>query len=154
MSEVNLEMAKSVYDSVCAVIEEMGLKMNKHDEDLVVTFGHRGDDMDHDLLIAINAKRETILVMERLPFDINPEKSADVASAVCLVNSRLVLGGFTYDLKDRLSYEVSQVYAGSLIGKDAIKRMIFSLVFTVEDYDDKFMALNKGYLKVSDIEEN
>ena len=28
--------------------------------------------------------------------------------------------------------------------------MIMALIFSVEEYDDKFMALNKGYLKPED----
>ena len=45
-----------------------------------------------------------------------------------------------------LFFEMAQFYSGSLIGEKTLGRMIMALIFTVEDYDDKFMALNSGYI--------
>lgn len=146
MSETNLEMGKAIYESICSVLDQMEISYKKIEEDLVILFGHRGQDMNHELLIAVNVKQEAIQLMEKLPFKIDPEKAADVAIAVCNVNDRVLLGKFTYNMEDRLAYEVAQVFSGSLIGEETIKRMILALVFTVEEYDDKFMALNKGYI--------
>lgn len=148
MSEINMEMAKTVYDSICSVLTGMNLKYTEHKDDLVITLGHKGEDMEHNLLIAVDAAKEVVRVIERLPFKLNPEKASDIAMAVCNANRMLLLGGFEYDVDDStLTYAIAQVYTGSLIGEEALKRMILTLVFTVEDYDDKFMALNKGYLQ-------
>lgn len=153
MGEVNMEMAKNVYESVCSALDGMNIKYNKIEKDLVILFGHRGEDMNHDLLMVVNAQQEAIQLIEKLPFEIDPAKSNEVASAVCLANENLLTGGFRYDLESTLTYKVTQLYSGSLIGEETIKRMLLALVFTVEDYDDKFMALNKGYLKVSDFKD-
>ena len=154
MSEVNMEMARTVYDSVCATLDAMGLKYDKIENDLVVTLGHRGEDMNHDLIFIVNAEQEVIQLIERLPYSVDTQKAADVACAVCLINSRLLVGKFSYDLGEHISYKVTQVYSGSLIGEETIKRMILALVFSVEEYDDKLMALSKGYLKVDDFKED
>ncbi|MCC8173087.1 MAG: YbjN domain-containing protein [Odoribacter sp.] len=150
MAEVNMEMGKAIYDSVCSVLDKMGLSYKKIEEDLAVLFGHRGEDMNHNLVIAVNVKQETIQLFEVLPFDINKEKATDVAVAICYVNDRILSGKFTYNMEERLTFEVSQIFSGSLIGEKTIQRMILALAVTVEEYDDKFMALNKGYLKPED----
>ncbi len=150
MSEVNMELAKSIYESACKALDNMEINYRKVEEDLVILFGHRGKDMNHDLIMAVNAQQEAVQIVEKLPFRINPERAADVASAVCLVNDRLLAGKFCYDLDERLSFEVNQVYTGSLVGDATIARMLMALVVSVEAYDDKFMALNNGYLKVDD----
>ena len=150
MSEANMEMAKTIYETACSTLDKMELHYKRHEEDLVISFGHRGQDLNHDLILAVNAKQEAIQLIEKLPFSINPEMASEVAGAVCLVNDSILSGKFSYNMEDRLTFEVTQLYSGSLIGEETIKRMLLALVFTVEEYDDKFMALNKGYLKVAD----
>lgn len=147
MNNENLELASSVYESICSVLDEMSINYEKIEKDLVVLFGHHGDDMNHKLLVAVNARQEAIQLMETLPFDINPERGTDIAVATCYVNNKILSGKFTYDMDETLNFEVTQIYSGSLIGEETIKRMILALVFTVEEYDDKFFALNKGYIK-------
>ena len=153
MSEINMEMAKSVYDTVCVALDKMNINYNKHEEDLVITFGHKGRDMNHNLLVYVDAERTVIQVVEELPFRISPEKASEIASAVCYANQYLVCGKFTYDMAEVIKFKVTQIYDGSLIGPETIERMILALAVTVEQYDDKFMALNKGYLKVEDFKE-
>lgn len=155
MAEETMEMGKVIYDSVCSVLDGMNIHYQKIEEDLVVAFGHHGNDMNHDLILRVNTEKEVIQLFEKLPFSMDESKAADIARAVCAVNINLLCGAFSYDLKDNLLYEVTQIYSGSLIGEETIKRMLLALVFTVEEYDDKFMALNKGYLKVENfIEEH
>lgn len=153
MSEVNMELAKTIYDSVCTTLDKMSIKYTRHDNDLVVTVGHKGKDMSHNLIILVNAEKEALQIIEKLPFTVDPEKATDIASAVCLVNNGFVCGGFEYELGDSISFKMSQFYSGSLVGEATIERMIIGLVLSVEEYDDKFMALNKGYLKVEDFKE-
>ena len=148
MAEVNLEMGKSIYENVCSVLDKMEINYQKHEEDFVIAFAYKGQDMNHELLIKVDPKREIIHLMERLPFDIEPERATDIACAVCYVNDSVLVGSFTYNMSDRLLYEVIQIYTGSLIGEDTIHRMLMTLIYTVEDYDDKFMALNKGYISL------
>lgn len=147
MSEANMEMAKAVYQSICTVLDGMQINYRKVEEDMVILFGHRGKDMNHDLIIAVNEKQEAIQMIEKLPFNMDPSKSNDIAAAVCYANDRLLCGKFSYNMEDRLTFEIAQFFSGSLIGNETIERMLMALVLTVEDFDDKFMALNNGYLK-------
>ncbi|MBQ7040079.1 MAG: hypothetical protein IJN39_05880, partial [Clostridia bacterium] len=120
------------------------------EEDMVVVLSHKGEDMNHDLMIAVDGDRQVIKVLEKLPFEMNPEKAVDIACAVCYANHYLVLGKFTYDMDKTLRFEIAQAYEGSLISIETIKHMVVAFVATVEEYDDKFMALNKGYLSYKD----
>lgn len=151
MSEQSMEMAKVLYESVCSTLDGMDIKYNRVEEDLVILLGHQGEDMKHELLIAVSPDNEAIRIIERLPFSINPEKATDIAVSTCYVNDTLLTGKFTYDMKERISFELAHIYTGSLVGEETIKRMIMAVVVTVERYDDKFMAVNKGYLKPEDI---
>lgn len=152
MSEVNMEMAKTIYASICAALDEMEINYKKAEDDLVILFGHRGKDFNHDLLLAVDAEREVIRIHEKLPINAKKEKANEIAIAVCKANYGMVCGKFSYNMDDSIMFDVNQFYSGSLIGTETIKKMILALVFTVEAYDDKFMALNNGYLSPEDFE--
>lgn len=143
----DMATAKTVYENMCATLDEMELNYRKEEEDLVVLLGHRGEDMEHNILMIVSPDQEAIHIYEKIPFSINAERAADIACATCYVNDQILLGKFTYNMEDKLSFEVVQSYSGSIIGSETFKRMLLAVVFTVEEYDDKFMALNKGYIK-------
>jgi len=146
MSET-MEMAKSVYERVATTLDNMELNYQRHDEDLVITLGMRGEDMDHDMLLIVREKNAVFSFLERLPFHLDPQKADEIAKAVCNINNQLVLGGFTYEAgADTMNFELSIPYNGSLIGEETIRRILVNAVKTVEAYDDKFLALNKGYI--------
>ena len=45
---------------------------------------------------------------------------------------------------------MTSFYTESLISKALIEKMLRWFVLTVEDYDDKIAAVNKGYIKAID----
>ena len=147
MSEEKMALAKSVYERVATTLDNMNLNYQRHDEDLVIHLGMRGDDMDHDMLLIVREKVSILSFVERLPFHLDPDKANEIAKAVCNVNNHLYLGGFTYEAgSETLNFELSMPFSGSLIGEETIKHVLIAAVKTVEDYDDKFLALNKGYI--------
>lgn len=150
MNDEKMEMGRTVYNTICAALDEAEIKYDRHDETLFIDFRYKGEDMIHNQFILVNPEREAIQWIDRLPFAISSEKSAEMALAVCTVNDRLLAGRFSYNGKEQLQFEMTQLYTGGLVSKALIKRITFMCYQTVEDFDDKFMALNKGYLKIND----
>lgn len=150
MNNANMEAARNVYSTVCTALDEFGLNYEKSEEKLLITFCLQGDDMEHELSIMVNPKHGVIQLAETLPFVISEERAADFAAVICYVNEALLNGKFSSELKESVHYNVTQIYSGSLVGVETIKQIILSLVYTVEEYDDKFLSLNNGYLKPED----
>ncbi|MBE6689459.1 MAG: hypothetical protein E7588_09365 [Ruminococcaceae bacterium] len=148
--EIDMTSAMSVYNTICTTLDNMGLTYKKHEEKLVITLGHQGEDMVHDILIIVNAKQQAITMLEHLPFRIDDEKVVDMCIAICCINKGLISGGFTYGLGNEVDYEITQFCNDVEISEGFVERMIMTLVMTVEEYDDKLMALNKGYIKATD----
>ena len=144
-------VAEIMYGTVLSALDGLGLKYEKYEEDLVVVLGYKGDDMAHRMIIAVSPESQTLRLIEKLPFEINPEKAGDVAKAVCLINSNLLIGGFEYTLGDEISYEIKQAFNESIISESLVERLVKCIASSVEVYDDRLMALNKGYLKVEEI---
>ena len=139
--------AKVMYELIATTLDNMELKYDRHDDDLVIHLGTKGDDMNHDMLLAVREKQKVISFLERLPFHLNPENANEIAKAVCNINNQMLLGGFTYEAgSENINFELSIPYNGCLIGEETIQRILMIAVRAVEDYDDKFLALNKGYI--------
>ena len=65
MSEANQEMAKAMYKTVCTALDSMKLGYREFEEDMVVVLSHKGEDMNHDLMIAVDGDRQVIKVLEK-----------------------------------------------------------------------------------------
>jgi len=150
MSEANKETSRDIYRAVCAALDRMEVGYCKYEDVLAVEFDYRGQDMNHNVQINIEPGHEVIRIVENLPFKMYENKSEEIADAVCYANRNLVSGRFIYNMSDEICFKISQFYSGNLINYEVIKNMIIDLVIAVESYDDKFMALNKGYLKPED----
>ena len=141
------KLAQSVYERIASTLDSMDLKYTRHDDDMVIHLGMRGHDMDHDMLLLVREKNAVLSFVEKLPFHLDADKADEIAKAICNVNNQLILGGFTYEAgSEDMRFELSIPYNGSLIGEETIKRILVNAVQTVEEYDDKFLALNKGYI--------
>ena len=150
-NEKQLEKAKEVYANLCKMLDEDEWKYNKDEEKMVIYFTTRGEDIPMDFVLYIDPSPGLIRLLSRLPFEINKEKMIDAAIAVCAINYRLINGSFVIDITDGdLLFRMNQAYIDSEIGPELFKYMVFSSIFMVDEYNDKFLMLNKGNLSIND----
>ena len=149
-NELDMAKAKRTYETVCRILDKMDLKYNRHDDDLIVTLGHKGKDLKHDLLIRVNAEKTALTIIEQLPFDIDSDHALDICVAICALNKNLLCGRFDYTFDKKLFFAMSQFCDGIEIPEELVKRMLMSHAATVEEYDDKLFSLNKGHIKLTD----
>ena len=98
--ELNMKQAQNVYETVCATLDARDWKYTRHDEDLAITCGVRGDDLPMDLVIIVNPKAQVVSVISQMPFKIPEDKRAEIAMAVCIANYGLVNGTFDFEEGD------------------------------------------------------
>ena len=74
--------------------------------------------------------------------------------AVSCANYYLVNGCFDYDLAQKLiSFRMTTAYHDSLIGTGLIAYMIDCACQTVDDYNDKFLMVEKGKMQPFEVTE-
>ena len=138
-------IAQHIYETVCSTLDGEGWKYDRHDEDLVITCGARGDDLPMDIVIMVNQKAQVISLFSVLPFKINEKARVDAAIAVSVANYNMVNGCFDYDISDGdIRFRMVSSYRDSLIGAELIKYMIYCSASTVDKYNDKFLMLSNG----------
>lgn len=148
--EKDLEMGKKIYGELCQALDNHDWNYDRHDEDLTITMGMRGDDLPIEMIIRVNAPAQVVSVFSVVPVTIPEDKRVDVAMAVCIANNNLVNGGFDLDLeKGRLVWRLCTTYRGSLLGSEAYQYMVIVSASTVDKYNDRFLMLAKGMIDLA-----
>lgn len=147
--EINMERAYEVYSSIVKHLDKMGWTYDRHDDDLVINTGVKGDDMPIEFIIVVNAKNQVVQFISKLPFNMEEDKRVEGAIAISVANYGLVDGSFDYAISDgEIRYRVTCSYRGSDLSGDLIDYIIAVGVMTVEDYNEKFFMLSKGLIDV------
>ena len=146
------QQAKTVYETLCATLDNRNWRYKKHEDDLVVSFGVNGDDIPIDYVIKVDVERQLLRVISFLPFKIGEDKRVDGAVAICVINNGMVDGGFEYDLTDgSVTFKMTASFRESRIGEGLVAYMIDCTSYTVDRYNDKLLAVSKGMITVADL---
>ena len=144
-------LANQVYSTLCDALDERGWSYEKEEEKLLVHFGVRGNDVPMQILILVDADRQLIRVMSPIGFKIKQDNLLDGAIACTVASYGMVDGNFDYDISDgSILYRLTASYRGSKIGKGLFHYLIDCTCATVDDYNEKFLGLNKGTLTIQD----
>ncbi len=114
MAEVNMKKAKEVYKKLVGMLEKHGWSFDRHDDDLVISSGVKGDDLPIEFIVVVNAKQQVAEFLSRLPFEMPEEKRVEGAVAVCAANDGICDGSFDYNIRgpDRLPSALLPAFAG------------------------------------------
>ena len=151
MDEKKMADALKVYQTLCEAIERREWKYEKEEEKLLVHFGVNGDDIPMQFILVVDAERQLIRVMSPLPFKMSEEKRIEGAIATCVATFGMADGGFDYDLSSgRISFRITASYRNSDIGDGLFQYMMSCACAMVDEYNDKFLAIDKGMLSIAD----
>ncbi len=148
MAENNmLELAQQTYLRVCQALDNKNWRYQKDDENLSISFGARGQDLDMDFRVKVYADRQFVYITSVLPYIVPEDKRIDVALAVSAVNCKLRAGNFDFDLhKGQVAFRITQSYMESDISAQVFESLIMAACGVVDDYNEKFMGLGTGML--------
>ncbi|MBR2971274.1 MAG: YbjN domain-containing protein [Clostridia bacterium] len=148
MSDTKQMQAQRVYKSIINMLDSRDWKYERHDEDLLIKSGIKGEDLPIEFILFVDAERELIRLLSKLPFSIPEDKRVDAAVAVCAANNCMINGCFDFDMNDGdLSFRlVSSYKSGSVLSDDLLEYMILVSASTIDKYNDKFFMLGKGML--------
>ncbi len=153
--EKNLTLAKSVFATFCKAMDRREWKFEKDEEKLTAHFTVSGDDLLMQFTLVIDAKRQLIRLTSQLPFRMSEERRMDGAIATCVASYGLADGNFDYDLSSgRIFFRMTASFRESLIGEKLFHYMLECACDTVDEYNDKFFAIDKGLLSIDDFIES
>ncbi len=149
--EKKTELAKKVYSTLCSTIDNYQWKYTKDDDKLQVFFRLSGEDIPMDFFLHVDAERQLIRLLSQLPFKMCEEKRMDGAIATCAATYKLLDGSFDYNVSDgTIWFRATASFRESLIGEGLFRYLIAISNYTVDEYNDQFLAINKGLMSISE----
>lgn len=146
-----IELAKKVYQTLCDAIERRGWTFEKNEENLFVHFGVNGEDIPMQFILLIDIERQLIRLLSPLPFKMSESKRMEGAIAACAASFGMADGSFDYSLSDgTVTFRMTASFRESLIGEGLFQYMISCSCAMVDKYNDQFLALDKGFMSISD----
>lgn len=146
-NEMNTQAAKAVYEMICEMLDDKELKYARHDDDLVISCGVRGEDLPIDLLFMVRGDRQIVQLISPLSFKIDEDKRLDAAVAVAVANYGLVNGSFDYDISDgEIRFRMTQSFIEHMPCKEVFHYMLLAAYSSIDQYNDLFLMLNKGLM--------
>lgn len=146
-----LKTAIIIYSQLCNALDSRNWKYDKYDEELAIHFVVKGEDIPMEFTFGVDAERQLVRLMSTLPFSFAEDKRLEGAIITSRINYMLVDGYFEYDITDgEISFKLTTSFRDSLISDDTIEYMLRCALFVVEEFNDKIMAVSKGYMTVEE----
>ena len=145
-------LAYETYQTLLRAIELTEWKCTRHDEDLTITFGVSGDDLDMDFIVKVDAERQLVRLLSQLPVNfVTGGKLMEGAIATSVANYSLADGSFDYDiLKGNVYFRMTTSYRSSVISPDALRYMINCAAYTVDKFNDQLLLVSNGAMSISE----
>ena len=141
--------AEAVFDTICKAIDAENLKYSPEKEKMIVYLSARGEDLPINVLFKVDEEREVLTVYSLLNLEISDDKKVEFAVAVNAANYALVNGCFDYNITDgTLSYRMANPFMGCEVTEQIVKYMLYCTFSTVDEYNDRFLALAKGMIDI------
>ena len=131
------------YMSLCRTLERNDIKYNREDEKLCVICRVGGNELS--FRFTINPSKMLITLYSPLPIELNNEKAADMALAVCMINSTIEDGSFCMDLINNLLYfKMTSSFYETQINDTIFEYMLSTSADIIDEYYPKLKMLAKG----------
>lgn len=137
--------AREALESIEAVLSELNINFKKSESDEVFSLELYGDDIVMPVRLWVEPEYSLVMIGSVLPFMVEPQKLDETAIVLNELNSRIVNGAFYLDPEDHyIKFKITDSYLGAPVSKEAIRFNVELLLQTVDKYNDKLLAFNKG----------
>ena len=148
-NKLDLKSAKMIYEQLCRVLDARDWNYDKYDDKYGIHFEVRGEDIPMEFLFSVDLEKQIVYLKSMLPFKFAEDKRIDGAIVVSRINCSLADGYYEYDITDgEMSYKITTSCRDSLLSDATIEYMLNCALFVVEEFNDKIMAVSKGYMTV------
>ena len=147
--EDKLQKSKEIFDGFCEYLKSNDCRFNKDDENLVVFFIIKSDNIEIKFIAKAEVNRETLRIMAMLPVNFGSGKRIDGAMVTTIATSGMANGSFDYDISSgNVMFKISQSFVGSKISPAVYDYMVDCAMMTIAEYFGKFLAVSEGKMTV------
>lgn len=142
--------ALAVFDTVCRAIDAENLNYTKDKDKLTVFLSAKGEDLPINVLFNVDTDRKVLTVHSLLDTEVAEDKRVEFAIAVNVANYALVNGSFDFGVNEgRIIFRMAQPYLDIGVSQRIVQYMLYCVFSTVDEYNDRFLMLNKGMIDIA-----
>lgn len=143
------------FQILCDTLDQMHLKYEKNEAEWAIEADFSTDDLPVELHLHLVDKNQIVIFMSPLPFTVSEDKRVDLAIALHAVNFGLLDGSFDYDIEDgKIAFRLTSSYREVDLSDDVFNYMLHIALVTADRFNDKFLALAKGYMSLEEFLES
>ena len=147
----NLIAAKSVYQAIASALDKQQYRYKSDPDNLCFYLGFSTDCLNIELHISIDPQHEVFHFISILPFTFPEDKLLEGAMVATIANHNLIHGNFDFDFSTgNMLFKLTNYYLNGYINEDCVVSLLEITLHTVNQYDDQFLAVAKGYMSISD----
>lgn len=149
MADNNELQARSVFDTLCAALDQNNWNYQKDVEKLEISCSVRGEDLPIELIVKVRASGGVVSLISPIPVKTPEDKRIDLAVAVAVANNGMRWGNFDYDLQSgSIFFRMAGSFHDSLLGPKFFMNMVYTACSTIDKYNDRFLMLAKNLLNI------
>lgn len=143
-----LKRAKAIYADLIKMLDKRDWKYDRKDDELTINSGIVTDDFNIEFVVYVDAERELVRYLSRIPVVFPEDKRIEGAIATCVANNGMVNGSFDYSVSTGELYFklVASYMSGSELSADLLENIILVSSAMVDRYNDRFFGLAKGMM--------
>ncbi len=143
--------AKNVFDVVRSALDGRNWRYDADEEKKTIVLSVNGDDLPIRIFFIVDEERKLIRVLSPMSFKAPEDKRVEMSVAVCAANLGLISGSFDYNIEDgSIMYRLVSTFRGCEVGTATVDFLIDCICIIVDEYNDKFMAVSKGFMSIED----
>ena len=132
-------LAQQVYGKLISALTSREWTYARDDDRMRVQFDVSGDDFPMRFVMIVDAERQQIRLLSRLPFEMSENKRMEGAVATCVASFMLPDGNIDYNVETgEIGFRVTHVFMDSDISEEVLQYMISWSCAVVDKYNDKF----------------
>ena len=152
MNEKMPGQAMTVFKDLCKRLDELNWSYEKDEEGMKIDCMAQGRDLPMEIRIRIYAEQQIVALYSRMPYIVPDKRRKDLAIAISQANCSVDDGNFEIDFSNgKILFRLAASYRESSIGKELFKYLIDSITYTVDEYNDKFLAVLEKDMSVEKI---
>lgn len=144
------EQAKKVFDTICEMLNDIDFQYDKHEDEMVITSGAKGDDIAMPFMVRVSGDRQLVSFVSMIPIEIDKSVEQNLCIALSIINLGLVDGCFVY-AEGKISFKSAVTYRGMMVGKKMFEFWLLSLLTIIDEYNDKLNKIVSEHMSVDDI---
>lgn len=147
ISAEDLNEARQVFAIIKQMMDSNGYHYEADEEKLRITAQFKGEDLPMRFSFVVIARMKIVSLLSNMPFNFAKDKIDQAALACSKINYAISYGDFDLDITDgNILFRTSTSYRDSMLSPSVFDFMLSIGASTVDDYNDKFMALSSGLI--------